>query len=317
MDVAVIGSAGTIGATTAYTLSVMRPDADVTLVDVASDAATGHAIDIRTSLGHVAHPVGMGHSSTDTGTVRSAEPGVESVEGADCVVVAASVPRPDDSAGRGGRLAFLERNSEMVAEIGSWLGQIDPRPVVTVTNPLDPINYRLYKALDWDRRYCIGYSLSETARLADQLASQVGVSPAAVSCPTMGEHGEHLVPVFSRATVNGESVSLSADEREEITEAVKDAPWDVIQLRGSEETSRWVTSRGVASLVVSILEGGPADPVCCSVPLDGEYGYRDLSISVPVRLSADGVEDIVEWNLSAPERRAFDEAADAVGELCR
>ena len=317
MNVAVIGGAGTIGATTAYTLSMLRPNIDVTLVDIAEDAAAGHAIDMRTALGHAAHPAGVGVSNTGSGTVQSAEPGPKSVADADCVVVAASVPRPEDSAGRGGRLAFLERNSEMIAEIGSWLGQVEPRPVVTVTNPLDPINYRVYRALRWDRRYCIGYSLSETARLADLLARRAGVPPAAVSCPTMGEHGEHLVPVFSRATVDGEPVSFSADERDEITEAVKDAPWDVIRLRGPEETSRWVTGRGVASLVASILDGGPTDPVCCSVPLDGEYGYRDLSLSVPIRLSADGVEDTVEWELSETERRALDEAADAVGELCR
>ncbi|WP_458186961.1 malate dehydrogenase [Haladaptatus sp. NG-WS-4] len=317
MEVAIIGGAGTIGATTAYTLSVLEPTIDVTLVDVADDEATGHALDMRTALGHAAHRAGVGFSDTGSGTVRSAEPGPEAVEDADCIVVAASVPRPEDTAGRGGRLAFLERNSEMVADIGSWVGEVEPRPVVTVTNPLDPINYRLYRALGWDRRYCIGYSLSETARLADQLARRAGVAPAKVSCPTLGEHGEHMIPVFSRATIDGEPVSLSADEREQITEAVKDVPWDVIQLRGHEETSRWVTGRGIASLVVSILEGGPSDPVCLSVPLDGEYGYRGLALSVPVRLSADGVEDIVEWELSAAERRALDEAAEAVDELCR
>lgn len=317
MNVAVIGGAGTIGATTAYTLSVLRPNVDVTLVDVDADAAAGHAIDMRTALGHAAHPAGVGFSNADTGTVRSAGPGAESVEDADCVVVAASVPRPEDTAGRGGRLAFLERNREMVEEIGSWLGEVDPRPVVTVTNPLDPMNYRMYRALGWDRRYCIGYSLSETARVADQLARRADVPPASVSCPTMGEHGENMVPVFSRATVDGESVSITADEREEITESVKDVPWDVIQLRGPEETSRWVTGRGVASLVASILDGGPTDPVCLSVPLDGEYGYRDLSLSVPVRLSADGVADVVEWDLAPAERQALDAAADAVGTQCR
>ena len=316
MNVAVVGGAGTVGATTAYTLSLLEPDATVTLVDVAGDAAAGHTLDMRTALGHAAHPAGAGFPA-GAGTVRSAEPGAEAVADADCVVVAASVPRPADSAERGGRLTFLERNAELVEDVASWLGRVDPRPVVTVTNPLDPINYALHRALGWDRRYCLGYALSETARLADQLARRAGVPPAAVSCPTMGEHGEHLVPVFSRATVGGEPVSYTADERERITEAVKDAPYDVIRLRGPEDTSRWVTARGVASLVAALLDGGPDEPVCCSVPLDGEYGYRGLSLSVPVRLSADGVEEIVEWELSALERAALDEAAEVVGAQCR
>ncbi len=315
MNAAIIGGAGTVGATTAYTLSLIKPNVDVTLVDIASDVAAGHTIDMRTALGHAAHPAGKDFSSGG-GQVRTVEPGARNLEDADCIVMAASVPRPADSAERGGRRTFLKHNSELIEQIASWLGQIEPRPVVTVTNPLDLINYRLARALDWDRRYCIGYSLSETARLADQLARCLDVPPAAISCPTMGEHGEHLVPVFSRATVDGEQISLSINERKQITEAVKDVPYDVIHLRGPQETSRWVTSRGVASLVASILEDGPSDPICCSVPLDGEYGYRNLSLSVPLRLSSDGVEDIIEWELSAFERRALDEAADAVGELC-
>lgn len=315
MNVTVIGGAGTIGATTAYTLTLLAPDVDVTLVDVRDDAAEGHAIDMRTGLGHAAHSAdAVGPSST--GTVATTAPTPEAVADADCVVMAASVPRPDDSAKRGGRRNFLERNGELVADIASWLGAVEPCPVVTVTNPLDPINYRLWRALEWDRRYCIGYALSETARLADQIARRVDAPPADISCPTMGEHGEHLVPVFSRATVRGEPVSFSSDERTAMTEAVKDAPYDVISLRGPAETSRWVTARGTASLVATLLDGGPDEPLCCSVPLDGEYGYRDLSLSVPVRLSANGVESIVEWELTDAERAALDEAAAAVGELC-
>jgi malate dehydrogenase len=316
MKVAVIGGAGTIGVTTAYTLTLLDPDVDVTLVDARGDAAEGHAIDIRTSLGHSSHPAGaMG--PTGSGTVTAATPGPEAVADADCIVVTASVPRPADSAKRGGRRSFLERNGELVDDIASWMGPVEPRPVVTVTNPLDPINHRLWRALGWDRRYCLGYSLSETARLADQVARHADVRPSDVTCHTMGQHGEHLVPLFSRTTVGGERVALSPDERERISEAVKDVPYDIMSLRGSEETSRWVTSRGVASLVASMLDGGPDEPVCCSVPLDGEYGYHDLSLSVPVRLSENGVEGIVEWDLSQSERTALDEAAEAVGELCQ
>ena len=316
MDVSIIGGAGTIGATTAYTLTLLDPDLDVTLVDVQEEAASGHAIDIRTGIGHGSHPAGA-MMPTGSGTVTAGAPRPEAVADADCIVVAASIPRPTDSAKRGGRLAFLERNGELVDGIASWMKSVEPRPIVTVTNPLDPINHRMWNALGWDRRYCIGYALSETARLAHQVARHADAHPSDISCPTMGQHGEHLVPLFSRLTVDGESVSLSADERERILEAVKDLPYDIMALRGSEETSRWVTSRGVASLVASILDGGPDEPACVSVPLDGEYGYDDLSLSVPVRLSSDGVQEIVEWNLTPTERTALDKAAEAVGELCR
>lgn len=314
MHVAVIGT-GSIGSTVAYTLAIDDPSLDVTLVDVDTDAAYAHAKDVRHARCHAAHPVGRpaGGPAADV-TVESADPGPDALEDADCVVVTASVERVPESEQRGGRLTYLEGNLAIADEIGGWLGEIEPRPLICVTNPMDRITYRLWSASGWPRQSVLGYSLSETARLADWFARREGVSPGDVSCPILGEHGENIVPAFSRATVEGSSVSLSAEERQDALDFVRDAPYDVIEHRGAADSSRWVSGRGVALLAERLLADDVDDPICLSVPLDGEYGLEDVCLSVPVELDAGGWNRIVEWDLSDWERERLTRAYEAVDE---
>lgn len=309
MDVVVIGGGGTVGSTVAYTLSVQSPTADITLVDVDDNAAAGHAIDIRHSTCHVAHALGRPDFGPEApGTVRTADASPSVVSGADCVVMTASAPRPADGDVRGGRLKFLERNRKIVDDIASWLKEADSTPVIVVSNPVDRLTYRLYRQVGWPRRHFLGYSLSETARIADEIARRTDASPRDVYCPILGEHGEHIVPIFSRATVGGDPLDLSEAERKNIIEYIRDVPYNVLKLRGASDSSRWVTARGVASIVRRLDDGHADMPVCLSTPLKGEYGLKDLSLSVPVHLDSDGVADIVEWSLTEAEYAALEVA---------
>lgn len=322
MNVLVVGGGGTIGSTAAYTLAVEFPTADLTLVDPRTDVSEGHAIDLRHARSHAAHSVGRpAVDGQRPGDVRSLTPGDAGpglIDDADAIVVTASAPRSPDSFERGGRLSVLEQNLEIAAELGEWFRDGEPTPTVVVANPCDRVAHRLWMASGWPRRCFLGYSLSETARIADELARRVDddVSPAEVSCPILGEHGEYMVPAFSRATVAGEPLELSAAAREAILDDVRSIPYDVIDMRGADDSSRWVTGRGAALIVARLLEGGtdPTDPVCLSTPLAGEYGLEGVSLSVPVVLDAGGVADIREWELAPAESERLERAAAAVRE---
>lgn len=310
MHVAIIG-AGTIGSTAAYTLALERPGLDITLVDVDEDRAEGNAIDIRhgRTLGALPQfgdtPVG--------GTITAAPPRPAAIADADVAVVTASVEFPPDSVRRDGRSAFLEGNEEIAREVGTLLASRDPLPTIVVSNPLDRITHFVWEATGWDRHRVFGYSLSETARAADKLADLLDVSPNDVYCPVGGEHGEHVVPLCSQLRVNGEPVELSESDRESVLEYVRSVAFDVIQLRGPEQSSRWVSGRGVARLVQAVLDGGVAGPpLALSVPLDGEYGLEDVTLSVPVELDRTGVNRILEWELSDAELAALESAAAAI-----
>ena len=309
--VTVVGGAGTIGTTAASAIGVDRPDADVRLCDVRREPAAGHATDLRHARCHASHALGP---AGPTGDVRAVEPGPGAIRGADCVLVTASVRRPSGSTGRGGRDRFWPANRDVADEVAGWLAEADPVPVLAVTNPVDRFLARLHAESGWPRERFVGYSLSETARLADAIARRVDADPADVRCPTLGEHGEHLVPAFSRATVDGEPLDLPAEARADFLDYTRAVPYEVIDRRGPEDSSRWVSGRGAALVVASILDGGTDDPVCLSTPLDGEYGVEGVSLSVPVRLTAEGVGEIVEWELAAEERDGLAAAAEAVRE---
>jgi malate dehydrogenase len=307
MIVTVVGGGGTVGATAAYTLAVDRPAVDVRLCDLDADAAWGHATDVRHARCHAGTPVGV--SDPPTGDVSAVEPGPEAVRDADCVVVTASVPRPEGGAERGGREAFWPANRDVADEVADWLRATDPCPVVVVSNPVDRMVWRLYDRSGWQRDRFLGYSLSETARVADELARQVDADPVDVDCPVLGEHGERLVPAFSRATVAGETVDVGREAREAVRQYARAVPYDVIQRRGQRDSSRWVTGRGVALVVEALLSGGTEEPVCLSTPPAGAYGIEGVAVGVPVLLSGDGVERVVEWELADEERAALTEAA--------
>ncbi|SEH14440.1 malate dehydrogenase [Natronorubrum sediminis] len=330
MHVLVVGGGGTIGSTVAYTLATQHPSLEVTLADPKVERAEGHAIDLFHSRSHAAHAIGRPEFETSTlGDVSvidpTSSPGPDPVEAADAIVVTASEPRSPDSFQRGGRLSVLERNLEIASDLGEWFASADPTPTVVVANPSDRVTHRLWEASGWPRGSFLGYSLSETARIADEIARRVSereaadgrVSAADVYCPILGEHGEHMVPVFSRTTIDGRPVEFPEAERAEILDYVRSVPYDVIDMRDNGDSSRWVTGRGISLIVSRLLEGGTdpnSDPVCLATPLDGEYGLEGVSLSVPVVLDETGVAEIVEWELSADERQRLERAAESIRE---
>lgn len=128
----------------------------------------------------------------------------------------------------------------------------------------------------------------------------------------LGEHGEHLVIAFSQATVDGAPIDLDAATRTAVREYVRGIPYKLIQQRGRQHSSRWVTARGAALVVETLLTGGTTTPVCLSTPPAGTYGVEGVSLSVPVRMSGRGVDQITEWSLTTQEWAALTAAAEAI-----
>ncbi|XVH33221.1 malate dehydrogenase (plasmid) [Haloferacaceae archaeon DSL9] len=311
MEVAIIGGGGTVGCTTAYTLAVERPEIDITLIDVAEDIVRGHETDIRHARTLNQLPSFTPTGRMNTVETRSFESG--SLSSADIAIIAASVSRPSGSAKRGGRAKFLEQNQQVTGNIAELLREREPLPVIVVSNPVDRITYHVWRETGWNRGYFIGYSLSETARTADKIADIRGVSGSDVYCPVVGEHGENVVPLFSRLSVNDEPVTLCESDQERVREYVRNVPYDVISLRGSDETSRWVTGQGVARLACAIADGGiDGEPIALSVPLAGEYNFEDVCLSVPVELGRMGVEQVLEWDLPDRECEQLNKAYESI-----
>jgi malate dehydrogenase len=329
MHVAIIGGASTIGVTVAYTLVLKDPTIDVTLIDKAEDPAWAHAVDITHAVFHSAGGPTDTVTANSFGSIRTV--GAEEISDLDpepdLAVFTAAAPKPENATGTDAREAELEANRSIVDEVAAELRSIDPIPVLVVTNPIDRLTYRIWQRLKWSRKHFLGYSLSETARTAYKIGELREVPWASVYCPVMGEHGNEVVPVFSRLRIDDEPVMLSEAERAVVREYVREIPFEIASRRGPEETSRWVTSAGVVRLIRRMFTNSTAindsvkerntkntsEPtVCLSTPVDGEYGLSDGCLSVPIALTAEGAGEILEWDLPSEERERLERAHESI-----
>jgi len=182
---------------------------------------------------------------------------------------------------------------------------------VTTSNPVDLLNRHLYEAGDRDRNQVIGFGgRLDSARFRYVLSERFDTEVKNVEATILGEHGDAQVPVFSKVRVDGRDPSFSGDEKEEILGDLKESAMNVIERKGATE---WGPATGVAHMVEAILND-TGEVLPASVKLQGEFGHDDVAVGVPVKLGSDGVEEVVEWDLSAYEREQLGEAVDKLSE---
>lgn len=290
--VSIIGAAGTVGAATGYHLAHRGVADEIVFVDIPDKEpeTIGEAADVNHGIAY----------DSDTSVYQG---DYAATAGSDVVVITAGIPRQPGQT----RLDLAEDNAPIMEEIQSSLTDHSEEFVtVTTSNPVDLLNRHLYETGDRPRDHVIGFGgRLDSARFRYVLAERFDVPVTNVDATILGEHGDAQVPVFSKVRVDGRDLSFTPEERADILSDLQASAMDVIERKGA---TQWGPATGVAHVVESILhDTGTILP--CSVVLDGEYGYDDTAVGVPVRLGANGVEEIIEWELNSYEQKLFDEAA--------
>jgi Malate/lactate dehydrogenases len=282
-SLAILG-VGKVGGETAFLSAALGLVDEIILHDAYEPIFRAQVLDLQ----HTGIDVTV---STDTAAMRHA----------DIFVFAAGTPRTPDIKTRAD---LLDANIP-VAKRCSELLQGFSGVVITVTNPMDANNYGLWKMMGVDRQRCIGFGGQlDSTRFARYL-SEAGVSgPAWV----LGEHGEHQVPLFSKAGAN-----LGLDEREAILSRMQGASMEVIRGKGG---TVFGPAYHIAMLIRAVLEDR-REVLSCSCVLDGEYGLSGCSLGVPARIGREGILGIEEWDLDAWESAKMAEAGAFVQSLCR
>jgi malate dehydrogenase len=295
--VSIVGAAGTVGAATGYNLALRDVVDELVFVDIPDmeDETVGQAADVNHGVAYDANT-----------TVRQGS--YEDTAGSDVVVITAGIPRsPGDT-----RLDLAEDNAPIMEDIGSSLAEHNDDFVsITTSNPVDLLNRHLYEVGDRDRQKVIGFGgRLDSARfryvLSDRFDTQVGNVEATI----LGEHGDAQVPVFSKLRVDGADPEFSDDEKEEILSDLQESAMNVIERKGATE---WGPATGVAHMVEAILRD-TGEVLPGSLPLSGEYGYEGVGLGVPVKLGSDGVQQVVEWELTDLEREQLDQAAEKLAD---
>ena len=294
--------AGNIGGELAA-LIARKELGDVVLFDIPEKegVAKGKALDLEQN-GAV-----LGYDAKITGTSNWAD-----VAGSDVVIITAGVPR---KAGMS-RDDLLGINLKIIRSVGENLKKAAPDAfVIVVSNPLDAMVYELKKVTGFSGKKVVGMAgVLDSARFQLFLAQEIGVSVKDVRPMVLGGHGDTMVPVTSNCTVNGIPVSqlVSADKLAAIVDRTRNGGGEIVKLMG---TSAFYAP---ASAAVSMAESYLKDLkrlVACAAYLDGEYGYKDLYMGVPVVIGAGGVEKVVSIQLTADEKAMLEKSAAAVREL--
>jgi malate dehydrogenase len=295
--VSIIGAAGTVGAAAGYNIALRDIADELVFVDIPEQRETtiGQAADTNHGIAYDANT-----------TVRQGE--YEDTAGSDVVVITAGIPRKEGQT----RIDLAGDNAPIMDDIGSSLAEYNDDYVsITTSNPVDLLNRHLYESGDRDRHKVVGFGgRLDSARFRYVLSERFDVPVTNVEATILGEHGDAQVPAFSKVRVDGADPSFDESEREEILSDLQESAMDVISRKGA---TQWGPATGVAHMVEAVLRD-TGEVLPGSLVLDGEYGYEDTAFGVPVKLGADGIEEVVEWELDEYETELMDEAAEKLSE---
>ncbi|HEX8855446.1 MAG TPA: malate dehydrogenase [Thermoleophilaceae bacterium] len=298
--ITVVG-AGNVGATTAQRLAE-RDYADVVVVDIVEGMPQGKALDLNQS-----GPV-VGYEPNVVGTN-----GYDETAGSDIVVITSGFPRQPGMS----RDDLLSKNKEIVGGVAAQVAERSPDAIiVVVTNPLDAMCHVALDVSGFPRQRVIGMAgILDSARFRTFLAWELGVSARDVTGFVLGGHGDTMVPVVSYTNVAGVPVrqKISDGRLEEIVQRTRDGGAEVVKLL-QKGSAFYAPSAAVAEMVDSIVFDQKRVLPCAAL-CQGEFGIDGLFVGVPVRLGAEGVEEIVEIELDDAERGELEKSADAVREL--
>jgi len=295
--VGIIG-AGAVGATAAYSLAMMGTCKEIILFDIAQGVAQGKAIDIAQATHYAPQP-----------TIITAANTPADVKDCDIVVITAGVPRKGDMT----REDLLMINAKIIKSVTQDVMKYSPNAIIiSVSNPLDVMTYAIHKITGWESNRIIGLSGAlDGSRMAYQIYKKLGFGAGQTGSLVIGDHGQNMIPLPQAVKVGDIPTTelLSQTEMEEIIERTKNGGAEIVKHLGT--SGYYGPGRAIAFMVEAILNDSKA-VVSSSVLLNGEYGYSDVTVGVPIVLGSNGVEKIVEIALDDSIKEKFNTSVNSI-----
>lgn len=297
--VTVVG-AGNVGATCANVLAVNEVANEVVLIDIKEGFAEGKAMDIMqtTQL--------MGFDTVVKGVTND----YSQTAGSDVVIITSGIPRKPGMT----REELIGVNAGIVKSVAENCLKYSPDAIlVIVANPMDPMAYLTYKTLGLPRNRVIGMGGAlDSSRFKYFISQAIGCNANEVEGIVIGGHGDTtMIPLPRLATYKGMPICNFLSE-EKVEEVVKSTMVGGATLTGLLGTSAWMAPGAAASAVAESIIKNQGKMITCAAYLDGEYGMKDIMIGVPVVLGKNGIERIVEIELTEDEKAKFAASEAAV-----
>ncbi|WP_339848131.1 malate dehydrogenase [uncultured Dokdonia sp.] len=299
MKVTVVG-AGAVGASCAEYIAIKDFASEVVLVDIKEGFAEGKAMDLMQTASL------NGFDTKITGTTGD----YSKTAGSDIAVITSGIPRKPGMT----REELIGINAGIVKTVAASLVKESPNVIlIVVSNPMDTMTYLAHKVTGLPKNRIIGMGGAlDSARFKYRLAEALEAPISDVDGMVIGGHSDKgMVPLTRLATRNSVPVSefISEDRLSQVKEDTKVGGATLTKLLG---TSAWYAPGAAVSGLVQAIACDQKKIFPCSVLLDGEYGLSDLCIGVPVVLGRNGIEKIVEINLSDAEKAHLAESAEGV-----
>ncbi|NLB27103.1 MAG: malate dehydrogenase [Bacteroidales bacterium] len=303
MKVTVVG-AGNVGTTCAQIIAGKNIVREVVLLDIKEGMPEGKSLDLWQTA-----PINF----FDT-RLTSSTNNYKKTENSEVVVITSGVTRKPGM----NRDDLISINAGIIKNVTEKVIKHSPNAkIIIVSNPLEVMTYTAFKSAGKPRNEVIGMSgLLNTARFRAFLAEELDVSPRDIQSLIIGGHGDTMVLLSRYTTISGIPVKelLSEKKLNSIIKRTKKGGGELVNLMG---TSAWYApGSAVAQMVEAIIMDQKRIMPCC-VKLEGEYGYSDLFMGVPVKLGKNGIEQIIEISLNKKERKALDYSAESIGILMK
>ena len=293
--------AGQIGGTLAHLISI-KELGDVVLFDVDEGLAKGKALDIAQSTSVDGFNINL------TGTKN-----YDDTKNSDVIIVTAGVSRKPGMT----RDDLLDINLKIIKQVGEGIKNTSPNAfVICITNPLDIIVMALQKYSDLPTNKVVGMAgILDTSRFKYFLSQELNVPVKNINTLVLGGHGDTMVPMPDRTTVNGKPLKelINKDKLEKIINRTRKGGAEIIKFLQKGSAFYAPAASGV-EMVESYLKDLKKE-LPCAAYLSGEYGVNNLYAGVPVIIGKSGVEKIVEINLSSIEKKQFNLSIQAVKDL--
>ncbi|PKP48540.1 MAG: malate dehydrogenase [Bacteroidetes bacterium HGW-Bacteroidetes-12] len=299
MKVTIVG-AGAVGASCAEYIAIKNFASEIVLVDIKEGFAEGKAMDLMQTASL------NGFDSKIIGSTND----YSKSAGSNVAVITSGIPRKPGMT----REELIGINAGIVKTVTENLLKYSPNVIlIVVSNPMDTMTYLVHKTTKIDKTKIIGMGGAlDSARFKYRLAEALDCPASDVDGIVIGGHSDTgMVPLIEKAVRNSVPVSqfLSADRMAKIVEDTKVGGATLTGLLG---TSAWYAPGAAVSEMVKSIALDSKKIFPCSALLDGEYGLNDLAIGVPCVLGKNGIEKIVEINLSDSEKAKLIESAEGV-----
>jgi len=300
MKISVIG-AGNVGATTALRL-IQEGFSEIELVDIAKGMACGKAMDIQDSRS----TLGLNFSINGSEEIKR-------IKGSDIVIVTAGLARKPGMS----REELLGKNAAILKDVCLNIKELAPLSVlIVVTNPLDLMTYYALKITGFKPSRVLGMGVSlDAARFANLIAGELNLPVTDIEPCVIGPHGEGMLPLARFTKVKGVALDEFIDDKkvEALVSRTVGRGLEIVSLLASG-SAYFAPSAAIAG-IARVIAKDEKRVIGVSAYLNGEYGIKDLCIGAPCRLGKEGIEQIIELQLSQEEKEKLFSSAESLKKL--